>query len=191
MDIDKKTILAFILIGLIIIITQSDIYRKTFFPKSYEADRLRKEQRAKRLSELAAHGDSAQVITEPFAQSSDRSLPTKRQETKPDYNIQTIFQQDTGSVERIVKVSTPIYDVLLSTKGATIVSCRLKEYETWQGSFVEMIPPNAEGNLGINFSTVDTTVNTSFFNFELGCPTHYWILPLCLCCSRSESCDCY
>ena len=77
MDIDKKTILAFILIGLIIILTQSDFYRETFFPKSYEADKLKREQYKKR-QELMAKQDSLAVLTEKLAQTKE-VIPTEKQ----------------------------------------------------------------------------------------------------------------
>lgn len=166
MDIDKKTILAFILIGLVIILTQSDFYRKTFFPKSYQADKLRKEQRAKKLQELAAGKDSEQIVSEQLTPSLDRALPASKKSKTLEPASQGIFQQRIDAQERLIEVNTPLIEATISTRGATIVNWRLKNYVNWDGSLVEMIPPEAEGNLGISFSTLDTTVDTSPVIFD-------------------------
>ena len=166
MDIDKKTVLAFILIGLFIIISQSNFYRKTFFPKSYEADKLRKEQRLKKLQDFAALQDSTNAGSIDTDQSIKSTLLYDREEIKQLSESASFLQVDTRSEEKLVKINTSLFEIVLSTRGATIVNMRLKEYEAWDGSYVEMIPPDAEGNLGISFSTSDTTIDTSPYIFE-------------------------
>ena len=44
MDFSRKTILAFLLIGLILVLAQTPMYQKIFMPEAYRARQLKKQQ---------------------------------------------------------------------------------------------------------------------------------------------------
>ncbi|KPL05934.1 hypothetical protein AMJ71_10380, partial [candidate division TA06 bacterium SM1_40] len=53
------------------------------------------------------------------------------------------------SVEREVVVETDLYWARLSTRGATLTSVRLKDYDAQNGQMVELIPEDAHAILGL------------------------------------------
>ena len=161
MNFDKKTMMAFLFIGLIIILTQSDWYKKTFFPELYKQQKLRKE-----------HILENKAITPTDSVNIEKS------------NIDTILVNDKNSdetvvekvqyeelldgVENEVKIETELYSAVLSNIGGRIKSFRLKNYLTKDSTFVELIGKQGKENLDIAFENEeDEQVYTNRYFFKL------------------------
>ncbi len=71
-----------------------------------------------------------------------------------------------NGVEKEVKVVTPLYRAILSTKGGVVKSWRLWDYLDSQGHPVELLPPQSKGGLSITFSTFGGKLPTASWIFS-------------------------
>jgi len=71
-----------------------------------------------------------------------------------------------NGAEREIRVTTPLYRAILSTKGGVVKSWRLRNYLDYQGHSVELLPPRSKGALGIIFSTFGGRLPTSSWIFS-------------------------
>jgi YidC/Oxa1 family membrane protein insertase len=133
---DKKTILAFVLIGLIIILMP--YYYKLITPESVKQERALKQVDSLK-SKPPESVPAVPVVTgqQTIAQKDTSVL------------IQTTsLWQDTGELrEAYIKVETPLYRAIFSTKGAKLISFRLKKFSDRRGGTTEMIMKKGEGDL--------------------------------------------
>jgi len=67
--------------------------------------------------------------------------------------------------KREIKVITPLYRAILSTKGGVVKSWRLINYTDSQGQPVDLLPSQSEGGLGIKFSTLGGELPTCSWIF--------------------------
>jgi YidC/Oxa1 family membrane protein insertase len=152
MDFDKKTILAFLLIGLILIFAQSPLYQKIFFPNIYNAKRIQKEIQLKNLqteinTPVTPEIQAPQIVQPPILQ--------KQEQIKS--NIP----------EKIIEIDGKLFHAVLSTKGASLLEWTLKAFPGADGIPVQCLPQNVNGTLGISFTTKDgDTLDTSNLNFD-------------------------
>lgn len=169
MDFDKKTILAFLLIGLILVLAQTPIYQKIFMPEAYRARQLKKQQVA---TEHVSTKDSASAkegrVKQPEPEAKIvKSKPEKQEEKKlsPEGNL---FQDLNNALpEKKYTIETDLYKAILSTKGASLIQWFLKKYPGPDGGPVELLPDNAYGTLGLNFITDNgDTLSTGDLMFE-------------------------
>ncbi len=84
-------------------------------------------------------------------------------------------QNSTGTVEPIrneqqsftpreIVVRTPLQEIILSTQGGVIVSCKLRKYNHLEGINVELIPPNGSG-LGVHLQQANEREDLSSIEF--------------------------
>ena len=84
-------------------------------------------------------------------------------------------QKSTGTVEPIrneqqsftpreIVVRTPLQEIILSTQGGVIVSCKLRKYNHLEGINVELIPPNGLG-LGVYLQQANEREDLSSIEF--------------------------
>lgn len=150
---DKKTILAFILIGAILVVTQTNWYKRWVLG-------------IKNVKPVSSIQDSSKVFyeLEDTLQTVENSN-VKKKNNKP--IIPLIKSDDVSSGEDII-VNTDNYRAILSTKGATIKSWQLKKYfyDKDKGIPVQLIKDEGYGNLGILFSVGEDTVFTYNYIFQ-------------------------
>ncbi len=68
--------------------------------------------------------------------------------------------------KREIKVITPLYRAILSSKGGVVKSWWLMNYTDSQGRPVELLPPQSEGGLGIKFPTLGGELPTCSWIFS-------------------------
>jgi YidC/Oxa1 family membrane protein insertase len=158
---DKKTIIAFLLIGLILLLAQTDWYKKNIL--GIDVDKLKQEQATKTIE-----------TTQPTAVPQQEVLPSQFPDPKSPKSGNTLssvkssdllVQDQTTSED--VTVETNNYRAVISSTGATITSWELKKYyyDKKQGSPVQLIKDNGSGNLAIHFATSQDTFKSSNYNF--------------------------
>jgi len=164
MDIDKKTILAFLLIGFILILVNTPFYQKTFNPKGYEAKQKLLEQR--RQQELEAVSKPDQQIEQPVIEEFPIINPMPVSDEK---NKETsLVIADQRLPEKLITVETDLYKAELSSKGAVLKKWELKKFKDPNKNNVQMLPEDTMGTLGIEFITVEgDTLNTSNLEFAI------------------------
>ena len=158
---DKRTILAFLLIGAILIFTQTDWYKETVIG-------------VKQLPK-AARIDSSKVLTQKeFEQGNTPKAILKNDEPKKeiiqnyiDDKSNALTSELDAGVGKDIIIKTNKYNAIFSTKGATVKSWILNDYyySKEDDIFVQLIKNNGYGNLGINFVTENDTIQTSDFIF--------------------------
>lgn len=153
MDFDKKTIFAFVLIGLILILANTSLYQKIVDPKGYEL-------RQQKAMETAQRANSPQQTT-PAAKEEPGAKPELTVVEKiPEPREESVVQQPSltpmeNVEEKTITIETSLYKATLSNKGATILQWELKNYPGIDGNPVKMFPENNYGTLGISFITRD------------------------------------
>lgn len=126
---DKKTILAFVIIGIIIILMP--YYYKMLTPESARQQKAVQEIEGKRtepaLEQIREQTHEEVLVEEPFT-----SAP---EEVQAGFG----WQDTTVRQAVMVRVETPLYIATFSSQGAKLVSFRLKEYDDRRGGMTEMI----------------------------------------------------
>ena len=160
MEFDKRTIIAFILIGLILILIQTDYYQKRFGyqpvpPATGVADTTFEAETRETEQEPAAGvlPEAAQAMTAP-----ERAAELEREKAPYD-SLQ-------GEGEPVT-VETDYYTAVFSTRGATLRKWILKKYVTHDGRPVQLVGEDGEGNLSVLLPTEEDTLDTSPFVFSV------------------------
>ena len=167
MDFDKKTIFAFVLIGLILIVANTSIYQKIVDPKGYELKQQKEKLAEQRKNEPTTVVEKAENLKE--------SLPIKvqppeqmMQEYQQKLQESALLQQDAID-EKIITVETSLYKATLSTKGASILQWELKNYPGIDGEPVRIFPKDSYGTMGLSFITREydsLDVSRNIYNTE-------------------------
>lgn len=153
MEFDKKTIIAFLFIGLILILLQTEWYQKNFLPK-------------------AEHQPTQpQTIIEQQLEPRSR-VNGEKQETPGAMSAQLVpaisekYAAVVGEGENVT-VETNLYTAVFSTQGATLRSWTLKNYVRTDSTLVQLIGADGRGNLSIKLPTREDTLDTSPFLFAV------------------------
>lgn len=163
MEFDKKTILAFLLIGLIIVFTQTDWYKEWAFP-GYQEQTGRVESQ-EGLEEV----DSGKVSAPEETQDREMMTPPEpKLERPPEMNETAEGDADgedpylhlKGEGETVV-VETNLYRAELSTRGGTLKAWTLKRYLAADSSLVQMIGEDGHGNLTVLLPLEGDTLDTA------------------------------
>ncbi|NLP12061.1 membrane protein insertase YidC [bacterium] len=150
MNFDKKSILAFLLIGLVFLLVQTPLYKKYFFPQVYQQEQTRK---AVQDSLRLTPGTPAQQPNEPIVTSI----------TAP---IAATLSADTIK-EKTITVETAFYRATFTNRGALLTSWTLKKYTTGHGAAVQMIANPLKGNLALSFISHDgDSIYTALYPFS-------------------------
>ncbi len=161
MNFDKRTILAFLLIGAVLILVQTPTYQKLFFPKAYQARMQREQQKAREPMEQEERAMPEQEVP--------KVSTDVREPVKPDVSesLEDLYIQ-TSETESFVDIETNNYTAKLSSKGASLIEFTLLKYPDPDGQPVQLLPPNAYGTFGILFvSQSGDTTDTSEWDFAL------------------------
>lgn len=138
MDFDKRTILAFVLIGAILILMNTDFYQKLVDPKGFE---LRQQKRQ-------------QVEQKPQEPDKPTTNVVQPQSIPPAESTALIFNVEPKDLEeKQITVVTKLYQAVLSTRGGAIKQWQLHRYPNQNGEPVELFPQDSYGSLILSFST--------------------------------------
>jgi len=152
---DKKSILAFLLIFIILILTP--YIQRMFGPPAPEISRERIYQDSTDVSR-----DTLPGRERPVAEETEPELRPEEQ-TRPD---EIGFQSLRDVQEEEVVIENQLYTGIISTKGATIKSWVLKSYPKHDDLHVNLINNNKRGNLSLEFLSIeDKILNFSEFGF--------------------------
>ncbi len=152
MEFDRRTLVAFLLIGLVLILINTRFYQERFMPKPPPP-----------AAPPGVEVDSSS--------SAPADVPAMEAATEvartggPSPERAPVFPVQTGEGEDVV-VETPLYTAVLSTRGATLRRWTLKQYHRADGAPVQMIGGDGEGNLAILLPTEGDTVDTAPFVFS-------------------------
>ena len=142
---DKRTVLAFVLIGIILILTQTDIYKKRVIPKrtienqytDFSEDTLKRQEplENQRISRI-------DTLRNEYSES--KALVGGERENLYE---QSLFSGVLNANDREQKLNivSPLYDAEVSSKGGGITSFKLRKYDTADSQLVEMIPLSKHG----------------------------------------------
>ncbi|UCE19054.1 MAG: membrane protein insertase YidC [Gemmatimonadota bacterium] len=151
---DKKAIIAFVIIGLLIIMYP--YYLKVIAPPRSEfAPEVAPEQRG-------VSRDSTKSTEESIL--SNALLDEKIEEAEALFT-----SDDTLGIKKEIVVDTDLYRARISTLGGTIQSWQLKFFEGLQGEWVELVPDKATGALAIIMNTNAGAIDLS--NYVFSCET--------------------
>jgi YidC/Oxa1 family membrane protein insertase len=132
---DKKTILAFVIIGIIIILWP--VYEEKVLGIKRAANR----QTIQQSSAPAPASETTQKEKNASTLNQSGSLFEKSK------------QKGKSEKSDILTIETDLFRGLLSSEGGgTVISWKLKKFLNPHGNYVELIPDSAKGNLGIVFS---------------------------------------
>ncbi|MFQ6032586.1 MAG: membrane protein insertase YidC [Candidatus Zixiibacteriota bacterium] len=146
---DKRTIIGFILIALIIIL----------YP--YYMDLITGGKKAQKpLGERKGMTDTTEQVPLPLVEEK-KVVPPEELGRK----VGVLLPTDTTLEERIVTAETKLYTAKFTTQGGELKSFVLKEYQYSEGGNIELLPAKTPASL--NFSFPDEDLNLSLFNFEV------------------------
>lgn len=156
MEFDKRTILAIVLIGLVLLFVQSDFYKDNFLPQpppssANPSEEIKPEVQAEQSATVA---ESRPTVIEEESQS----------EAHAEGTLQNLPKEEAEGRE--ITVETNLYKAVFSTKGAALQSFRLKDYLGPDGEFVELVGQNEWKNLVLRLPSSNDTINTEEFVFE-------------------------
>lgn len=151
MEFDKKTILAFALIGLILVIVNTDFYHRMVY--------------GDRPPEVSAPGSSAPAEGVPSTQRDNlprRDLSDLQVETSQVAHDTLVVEEATPAREIIVE--TPLYRGVFSTRGAGIQEWTIKNYVTSEKLPLTLFK-DGKNNLSIALPTENDSLNTGRMSF--------------------------
>ncbi|MFC1724825.1 membrane protein insertase YidC [candidate division KSB1 bacterium] len=137
---DKKTIIAFVIIGLVIILTP--YYMDLVTPESVKRERIAQQQRLRLMQ------DSLAIVQQQAALERE-SQPVETPAAETQETVEKFSELAEGK-ERKIKIETPLYTAVFSSKGGTVDSWIFKKYNHRNGEPLDLIQEN-DGNLAISF----------------------------------------
>ena len=152
---DKKTIFAFLLIGIILIVTQTKFYRDLVLPKrnlgvtENVVDSTRVSQDSITVAPIAQQ----KIIPDSDNKASAKPLVQKS-------SLASLFQAPGETAYETVSIETDKYVAQINPKGAVISNWRLKQYKYNTEESVQLIQGDGYGNLGIFFINDEDTIYT-------------------------------
>ena len=146
---DKRTIIGFILIALIIIL----------YP--YYMDLITGGKKAQRPPiEKEGVTDTTQQVPPPLVEE-EKIIPPGEVERE----VGVLVPSDTTLQEEIVTIDTKLYTAKFTTKGGELKSFVLKEYQYSDGGNIELLPSETPSSLNLVFP--DKDLSLSLLNFEV------------------------
>ena len=160
---DKRTLLAFLFIGLIFLLLPYYNEWLGLNPKPPSQTPVEQKPVPETETEPVAEELSrAESIRDPEAAKqlySEELAPVKSQV------IERVESAESPSfIPEEILVQTPLQSFVISTKGGTITSCKLLKYRYVDGSIIEMLPPTGIG-LGIHLQSANYREDISSVEF--------------------------
>ncbi len=144
---DRNTVLAFILIGLVLMIW---LWINTPDPSKMPGK----------------HQDTTQV-TLSKKEVENITIPPKTQSEEKTDTLGIYFSKVETGKNQIITFETPLYKIELNSTGGKFYRVFLKNYKEWYGGQVQLINTKYGGDLNLSFVTKDgKLINTSPFEFK-------------------------
>ncbi len=163
---DKKTILAFVLIGMLLIFTQTDFYREEILklpPKSEMpqavTDTTVQQDSIKQQVEEKEEPQTVVSKTEQGTIQGREEMVYDDTENDQNQFLKIIESTKKENVEDVV-VETDKYIAHLSPRGAVVSNWKLKNFDYTKNKNVQLIQDDGYGNLGIFFVNDEDTIYT-------------------------------
>ena len=165
MDFDRKTIFAFVLIGLVLIFVQTPFYKKAFFPEQYKQEQIKKLEKQNNLTQ----GVINEKVSQPSVSENSATQTDPVVKQKAD-TISVVNGYDLGltdSPEKLYTIENNLIKAIISSKGATLRKWYLKKYPGPDENPAQLLPEEANGTLGLSFITKEgDTLNTAHWSFN-------------------------
>ncbi len=149
MEFDKKTILAFLLIGLILILVNSDFYQRLVYGD---------------LEKTANPTAIAPAVFDSTGQFEPQSLPPATAQLSQEKPGLDPLDAEKNKARDLV-IETPLYRATFSTLGGNLQQWTVKKYTGQNRQPVALIDED-EGNLNVLLPTPDDTLNLGNLNFN-------------------------
>ncbi|MBD3385791.1 membrane protein insertase YidC [candidate division KSB1 bacterium] len=169
MDFDKRTIIAFLLIGLVLIFVQTPLYKKIFLPEAYKQEIAQK----RALETAQTNPDSITVPPIKTAPEKNPDISASDAQSDPLQSTQrNVIPMETPSLvpdelpEKTIRVESEHYSAVFSSQGASLIEWVLKDYDGPNNQPLQMLPDDAYGTLGISFvNPSGDTIQTRNWSF--------------------------
>ena len=160
---DKRTLLAFLFIGLIFLLLP---YYNEWFglnpkPRPPSQESVPQES-VPEVAPVAEEQAEPERIRDPEPAEQLRSeepAPVKSQVVE-----RVESAEDTSFIPEEIVVQTPLQSFVISTRGGTIISCKLLKYRYVDGSIIELLPPTG-GGLGVHLQRANYREDISSAEF--------------------------
>ena len=146
---DKRTIIGFILIGLIIIL----------YPLYMEW--MDGGKKARQIP-LEPPSEVDTVRRAPIPVQEAREMPPAESEIQ----AAGLALIDTLEEEKTVRVETELYTAVFSSRGGVLRSFALKKYQHWEGGEIQLLPSDPTRS-SLNLSFPDSNISLKSFNFRV------------------------
>jgi YidC/Oxa1 family membrane protein insertase len=164
---DKRTIIAFVLIGVILILTQTDFYKKRVIPEQpinsestfFQDDTLRDPE----LVENQEERKKEVVIEKPKITTEQQVSETK---LYTDISDQTVDEKE-------IKISTPLYQAIVSNHGGGLISWKLQQFIDADSQLVEILPNVETGQPSLGFIIDRDSVLYNEINYQQQLTSQY------------------
>ena len=154
MEFDKKTISAFVLIGLILIFVNTDFYKKMVFGDQNET-----------ISNMPENYSDEPIIDSSTSLSVSADSSSTAGITKADTAKPKILFEKKNENEREIIVDTPSYYGVFSSLGGSLKEWRIKKYHDEEGQPVVAVKDGI-GNLSVKVPFQGDTLQTDQLNFK-------------------------
>ena len=155
---DKRTLLAFLFIGLIFLLLP---YYNEWFGLNPKP-RPPSQESVPEVAPVAEEQAEPERIRDPEPAEQLRSeepAPVKSQVVE-----RVESAEDTSFIPEEIVVQTPLQSFVISTRGGTIISCKLLKYRYVDGSIIELLPPTG-GGLGVHLQRANYREDISSAEF--------------------------
>ena len=160
---DKRTLLAFLFIGLIFLLLP---YYNEWFglnpkPRPPSQESVPQES-VPEVAPVAEEQAEPERIRDPEPAEhlrSEEPAPVKSQVVE-----RVESAEDTSFIPEEIVVQTPLQSFAISTKGGTITSCKLLKYRDMDGGVIELLPPTGSG-LGVHLQRANNREDISSAEF--------------------------
>ncbi|MFQ5649481.1 MAG: membrane protein insertase YidC [bacterium] len=145
MEIDKKTIIAVLLIGLIFFLMNTEFYQKHFLPQP-APQTVGRQGKEPQESGYAQDKELGQK-TETGSPEADTQTSLLGAQTAVNLSLDSLLAEGED-----ITVETDLYQAVFSSRGATLKSWRLKKYQGLDSASVQLFDLGAQdstGNLGL------------------------------------------
>ena len=161
---DKRTLLAFLFIGLIFLLLPFYNEWMGLNPKPQSPSQEPVEQKpVPEIDPVAEEQYEAESIRDPEPAEQLRSEEEPAPVRSQVVDRAEAAENPSFTPEEIV-VQTPLQSFVISTKGGTIISCKLLKYRYVDGSIIELLPPTGRG-LGIHLQRANYREDISSAEF--------------------------
>lgn len=160
---DKNTATGFVLIFLLML-----GWFYFTMPSEEELAQQRREQAAQdSLAQIEQNRQDSLIGSEEPREQRGRQEPAISEDSEEEVEIRGLFGNSPVTEQSEIKVTTPLYTVTFTNKGAGPSSFLLNEYDTWDGRPVQLIDDTTRSAYNIGFlSTENYNVETQNLLFE-------------------------